>query len=108
MLGKVLVERNSGRKFERASRWNSVEYTIVSRKNRFAEFADNYNSDSDKLNMTWFKINNVMIPLNRFVRLDNNIILDDYSTITLHDPETHMFLEFNKDRSKVRLYNEVA
>ena len=82
MLGKVLSERHSGRKFERASRWNTVEYTIVSRKNRFAEFADNYNDGSDKLNMTWFKVNNTMLPVNRFIRLESNIILDDYSTLT--------------------------
>ena len=107
-MGKVLSERHSSRKFERASRWNTIEYTIVSRKNRFAEFADNYDDGSDKLNMTWFKVNNTMFPVNRFIRLESNIILDDYSTLTRQDPETHMFLEFNKDKSKVRVYNEVA
>ena len=105
-MGKILSERKGDRRFERLGRWNTLEYTVISRENRFAQYADNYNSDNVKLNITTFKHNNEVYPFSRFKRV-MAIDLDDFSRIVMKDDEDNLWLEVSPDREKVRLYREV-
>lgn len=108
MASKLLSEKNGTRKFEQVSRWNTLEYTIISRVSKFAAYADNYASSDGKLNFTFFKIRNTIYPLNKFAKFDQPILLDDFSSISRIDTETGLLLEINEDKSKVRLLREVV
>lgn len=107
-MGKQLRERNGSRIFERAGGWNAIDYTVITRSNKFAQYADNYDSKADKLNLTCFKYSNHITPLNRFARLVNNITLEDFSVISRQDTEGCYWMEISPDKRKVRLYREVA
>ena len=107
-MATLLNEKNGDRKFERLSRWNTLDYTLISRNNQFAAYADNYNSSDAKLNLTCFHVGTTLYPLRRFGKLDKPVSLDELSTISRYDPVTGFYLEINSDKSKVRLYREVA
>ena len=106
-MSKIFTEKGGTRKFERLSRWNLLEYTVISRNNRYAEYADNYDSKANKLNITLLRFITKMLPLRRFAKLDKPIILEDLSPLSRYDEETKLFLEMNSDKSKIRLYREL-
>lgn len=106
-MGKIINEKNGTRKFERIGRWTALDYTIISRSSKFAKYADNYNSDHIKLNITGFKHYNEYKPLNKFKLVEEPIDLDDFSRIVMKDTEDNLWLEVSPDREKVRLYREV-
>ena len=104
---KLLRDRNSNRKFERNTRWNAIMYTIVSRKNENAAYADNYNTDDKKLFLTYIRCFSKNIPIGRFIRLDNPIVLDDFSKLVAYDETTQYYLELDEKNEKARIYWEV-
>lgn len=106
-MAKLISEMNGTRKFELLSRWNSLEYTLISRNSKFAQYADNYHSNAEKLNFTYFKLRNTIYPLNKFARFDQSIVLSDFSTISRIDTETNLLLEITDDKRKVRLLKEI-
>lgn len=107
-MDKVLSEKRGSRNFKQVSRWNGLDFTIVSRNSKFAQYTDNYLSKADRLNLTCFHFGSIVLPLRRFGKLDKPIELKDLVTLTRFDPETNLFLEINGDKSKVRLYREVT
>lgn len=106
-MAKIISEKNGTRKFTRYSRWNAVDYTIISKNHRFAQYADASQGDQAKLNLTYFRIGNTLYPLRKFARFDTPIILEDLSAISRIDPELGLLLELNADKTQVRLYKEV-
>ena len=107
-MGKIVSEKNGTRKFERIGRWTALDYTIISRSSKFAKYADNYNSDDIKLNITGFKHYNEYRPFNRFKPITEPVKLSDLCKIVMKDEEDNLWLEVSPDREKVRLYKEVV
>ena len=107
-MTKIISEKNGTRKFTRYSRWNVIDYTIISKKHRFAQYADDTSGNPDRLNLTYFHVGTTMYPLRKFAKFDAPIVLDDLSTISRIDPETGMLLEINADKTQVRLYKEIT
>ena len=105
-MGKELMQYHGVRKFRRLGRWVALEDTIISRKSRFAQYADNYNSEDQKLRITLFKRGTKDTPYGKFKSLPENIMLEDFSIISRVDPDELVYMEVNKD--KVRLYEEVS
>jgi len=105
---KILSARNSYMKFGRNTRWNSIMYTVVSRKNENAEYADNYNTDDKKLFLTYIRYLSKNIPISRFLRLDTPIVLEDFSKLVAYDTTTGYYLEIDDKNEKVRVYWEVT
>ena len=103
----MIKEKDGIRYFERISRWNAIDYTVVSRNNRFAEYSDNYHTKDTKLNLTCFKYSNQTYPLEKFTKLAEPIILEDRTSLYRVDPETKTYLELSGDKEKIRLYKEV-
>lgn len=93
--------------FEQISKWRVLDYTIIAKHNRFAQYSDNYDTGADKLFLTYFRVSNSIIPFNRFEPLENPMILENRVKLTRKDPETNYFLEYDKQNEKVRLYREV-
>ena len=107
-MEKLISEKSGNRKFRRLSRWNSVDYTLISRSNRFAKYADNFmDNNADRLNLTCFRFGARTLPLNKFGKFDKPIILEDLSHLSRIDTEENILLEINSDKTKVRLYMEV-
>ena len=106
-MTNTVKAKNASRKFERISRWNSLEYTLVSRNNNYAQYADNFHSNDKKLNLTCFRLGTHHYPLNMFGKLSAPIALEDLGTISRVSPELGLFLELNSDKTKVRIYREV-
>lgn len=106
MIGKVICEKDGTRKFERVGKWTILEDTLISKNNRFAEFADNYGSN-DKLRITIFGRGSRQFPMNKFKCMDDVITLKDYSLLSRYDSDSRFFIEINKTGDKVRLYREV-
>lgn len=106
-MAKVVSQRSGSRKFEVISKWNTIAYTVISRHHRFAEFADNYSSKDASLNLTYFKVGTITYPLNRFNTISPIIQLDDFSKLSRYDNETKLFLAFNDNMSKVKIYKEI-
>lgn len=106
-MGKILSEFRGDRKFERISRWTILEDTIISRNNRFAQFADNYNSGDDKLRITIFRKGNLPLPYAKFTDLSDTIMLDDFAVLSKICIEDSIYAEINKTEDKIRLYKEV-
>lgn len=103
----MIKERNGGRRFERISRWNSLDYTLIADKNKFAKYADNTGTNQ-KLTLTFFRLGSRRYPLNMFSKLVKPIHLEDFSTITRQSVEDSVYyLEINPEKDKVRLYREV-
>lgn len=107
-MDNIFSEKNGTRKFERISRWNAIDYTIISRSNRLAQYADNYDSKDVRLNITCFKYGAKVYALKKFARFDTPIILEDRSTLSRLDTEDNLYLEINGLKTKVRLYREVT
>ena len=103
----MIIEENGSRKFERFSRWNILMYTIVSPKNEFARYTDNY-GQGEKLFLTYFKVHPKKYPLKRFKDLDTPIKLKDFSILSKYDEETDLYLEVDEKNEKVRAYKEVT
>ena len=86
-----------------------IDYTIISKNNRFAQYADDADSGKDKLAFTYFKLRNHTYPLNMFGKLMKAIELEDHSIISRQSVENCVyFLELSSDKSKVRLYKEIT
>ena len=107
-MAKILSERNGTRKFIRYSQWNIIDYTIISKKHRFAQYVDDTSGNPDKLNLTYFHVGTTMYPLRRFAKFDSPIVLADLSTLSRIDPETGLLLEIRSDKTQVRLYKEIT
>lgn len=108
-MDQTFKEKAGGRVFTRVSRWNLIDYTIISAKNRLAGYADNYGTGGNKLNLTYFKFNNHTYPLNYFPKLVTPIQLEDHVTLSRKSTgEDEYYLEINETRDKVRLYKLVG
>ena len=107
-MANIIVTKDGGRKFERISRWNIIEYTIVTRKSIHAPYTDNIGSNDDKLFLTYFKRNNHITPLYKHAVLVPPIVLSDGAILSRCDPETGCYLEVASDNKKVRMYKEVT
>ena len=104
-MDQVFKEKDGNRMFARVSRWNLIDYTIISTKNRLAEYADNYGSGANKLNLTYFKFNNHTYPLNSFPKLVTPVTLEGQITLTRKCAgDGEYYLEINATKDKVRLY----
>ena len=102
----MVKEIDGTRYFEQISQWRALDYTIVAKRNRFAQYADN--PGADRLFLTYFRIDNKNIfPFNKFIELDQPIILADGTKLVRRDPETNEYLEFDKAQDRIRLYREV-
>lgn len=97
-------ERNGNRVFEKITRWNILEDTIVSPKNKFSAYADNANSNNNKLFLTICTIRGKVIPFNRFEPLETPILLEDMSNLVRYDKETGYYMEVNKENRKIRVW----
>ena len=53
-MGKVLRERHGIRQFEKLTRWNTLDYTLISRNSTFAKYSDDPDSKGAKLCLTRF------------------------------------------------------
>lgn len=107
-MAALIKERNGNRVFERICRWNIIDYTIVSKNNRFVKYADSF-ENTEKYPLTYFKLRHDTYPYNRYSKLPNNIYLEDLSILSRQDVEdTSYFLEVNSDNTKVRLYREIT
>ena len=103
----VIKERNGLRRFERVSRWNAIDYTIISDRNKLAQYADNYGT-GEKLTLTFFKWSGHTYPLGMFGKLVESIMLDDFTQLTRQSVvDCDYFLEINPTKDKVRLYRKV-
>ena len=104
-MGKILSEKNGNRKFERSGRFNEVLYTVISRKNALAKYADNYDTDDKKLFLTYIRTANRTVPLKPYQTLEVPIVLDEFVTLTKFNPEDGTYLEEKGD--KVKQYWEI-
>lgn len=105
----VLKTLDGSRKFERISRWNLIDYTIISKSNRFVKYADVDDFGKNKLSLTFFKLRNHTYPLNMFAKLVTPIQLEDRSVLTRQNVENDVYyMEVNSNKDKVRLYKEVT
>lgn len=104
----MIKERNGNRKFEKMSRWNALEFTIITPKSVNAKYADNAGSGNKNLFITYFKRDNKIFPLRRFEKLEKPIILEDFSRIVMKDTESDYWLEIDETKDKVRVYREVS
>ena len=103
-----IKEQNGDRLFERVSRWNVLNYTIISDHNRFAKYADNAGNKNERLTLTYFKLRNHHYPLNQYGKLVAPIRLEDNSILSRQDVENEVYyLEVNPTKDKVRLYKEI-
>ena len=100
-MSKVFKEKQGNKVFERSSRWNLLEYTIISDKSINAPYADNYGKGDKKLFLTYIKFMNTVIPLNKFKDLPEPILLEDFVTLTKYCEELGYYLEVKGERVKV-------
>ena len=100
----IVKERNGNRVFEKITRWNVLEDTIVSPKNRFAAYADNADSGNNKLFLTAFTVRGKILPFNRFKKLETPILLEDMSNLVRYDEETGYYMEVNNEDRKIRIW----
>lgn len=103
----MIKERNGVRMFEKMSRWNTLEYSIITPKNINAKYADNANSGNKNLFITYFKRDGKIYPINRFEKLDAPVMLEDLSRLVMRDTESEYWLEVDKSKDKVRVYKEI-
>ena len=54
-MAALIKERNGNRVFERICRWNIIDYTIISKNNRFVKYADSF-ENTEKYPLTYFKL----------------------------------------------------
>ena len=104
-MDPIIKEKKGVLAFTRISRWNNLEYTLVSSRSTMAEYADNYGSGDKKLNLTIFKFRNHTYPLNRFAKLVDPITLEDGSVITRrYTTNKDYYAEISEDKTQIRLY----
>ena len=84
-----------------------MEYTLVSPRNVNAKYADNPNSSSKLLSITYFRRNGKIYPFKRFEKLATPIVLEDFSVITMKDTGSDYWLEVDKNADKIRVYEEI-
>lgn len=101
----MIKEKNGTTAFERVGRWNTVSYTIITRNNINARYAED--NGGDKLWLTYFKPHGVIMPIGRFEKLSETIVLEDRTKISHRDIEGEYYMEMNSAGDKVRLYKEV-
>lgn len=106
-MANAIRERNGSRVFEKMSRWNTLEYTTISRKSTLAKYADPSSSDGARLFITYFIRDDKKFPINRFEKLNPPVMLEDLTRLTLKDTESDYWLEINPDNDKIRVYREV-
>ena len=96
-MGKVLRERNGTRQFEKLTRWNTLDYTLISRNSTFAKYAD------DPCSIVF---QNTWQPFNRYHKVDKPIMLSDLTVLSRQDSDNpDIWLEVGTD--KIRVYREV-
>ena len=104
-----LEEKNGNRRFERVSRWNVLNDTIISKHNRMVEYADEADKGKDKLWITCFTYSGKTYPIRRYATISPTIVLSDRTVLSRQDVEDNrFFLEVNSEKNKVRLYREVT
>ena len=107
-MEQFIKERKGNRTFERISRWNLLDSTIIADRNRFAKYADNAGNKGEKLVLTYFRLRSHTYPLNMFGKLVDVIELEDHSIISRQNVENNIYyLEISPDKNKVRLYKEI-
>lgn len=104
----MVKELQGDRKFEKLTRWNVLEDTIVSSKNKNAAYADVVNGNTDKLFLTYFTLQGKVTPFNRFTPLDTPIKLYDLSVLSRYDKETQCYLEVDNKNRKIRVWKEIV
>lgn len=104
----MVKERKGTRKFEKMSRWNTLEHTIITPNNVNAKYADNAGSGNKKLFITYFKRDNKIYPINRFEKLAQPVILEDFSQLVMKDTDSDYWLELDQANDKIRVYKEVT
>lgn len=103
----MVRERNGARFFEKMSRWNSLEYSLISPRNVNAKYADNHENGCKQLPITYFRRGGKMYPLKRFRKLDKPIVLEDFSVISMKDTGSDFWLEVDEKADKIRVYQEI-
>lgn len=103
----MIKERNGNRQFEKMSRWNSLEYSIITPNNANAKYADNVGSGNKKLFITYFKRDSQIYPINRFEKLETPVMLEDLSRLVMRDTESDYWLELDSNKEKIRVYKEI-
>lgn len=103
----MIKERNGDRMFEKMTRWNTIEYTTISHKNINAQYADPSSASGARLFLTYIKRHGEIVPIRKFKPLDSPVMLEDLTVLTAVDIEKGLWLEMNKDKDKVRLYQEI-
>jgi len=103
----MIKERNGNRQFEKMSRWNSLEFTIITPNSVNAKYADNAGSGNKNLFITYFKRDGKIYPLNRFEKLEKPLMLEDLSRLVMRDTESNYWLEMDSKKDRVRVYKEI-
>lgn len=101
-------ELKGERQFEKLTRWNTLEDTIISNKNQNAPYADEVNGNKEKFFLTYFIYKGKVMPFNKFKLLDTAILLDDMSNLIRYDEETGYYLEVNPKTNKIRMWKEIV
>lgn len=103
----MLTERNGTRKFEKISRWNTIKYTTITDKSTYKQYAEPSSSTGAKLWLNYFSIRDQWYPLRKFQKLDTPVMLSDLTRLSMHDPESGLWLEVDEDKEKIRVYKEI-
>ena len=103
----MLTERNGVRKFEKISRWNTIAYTTITRKSVYAPYAEPTSTEGEKLWFNYFILKEQTYPMRRFEKLEKPVMLSDLTRLSMHDPESGLWLEVDEDKEKIRVYKEI-
>ena len=93
--------------YEKVSRWLKIEYTIISKRNRLADYADDSGAD---LYLTYFRYKGQQYALGQFMKLSTPITLEDGTVLSAFDCTRYynpLLLEMNSTGEAVRLWEEV-
>lgn len=101
-------ELKGDRVFERICNWNVIDYTVISKRNRLAKYADDPNA-GDRLNLTFFSIRGNKYAINQYAKLVDPIVLEDFTVLSRQDTERgEYYLAVNETKDRVRVYREVT
>ena len=106
-MRRLLKEKNSSRVFESTSRWNEIQYTVISANNENAKYADNYGKGDKKLFLTYIRFMTKVVPIKKFSKLSDPIKLEGGVVLTQVNEDGTYFLEEDKKNDRVRVYWEV-
>ena len=101
------IGRKSNYVYRKASRWIKVEYTIISPRNRLADYADK--DDGEHLNLTCFRFKGKQYALGQFMQLAYPIMLEDGSIISGYDATQSyrpLMIVIHTNGEAVRLWSE--